>query len=182
MPDNIELNGKFYMNYKRLFIPNSLVFITFVTKNRKNILHNNISLLRQAFKLSKERYKYTIVAITVNPNHVHMILKVDDIYQYPKIVGYIKSSFTKLLNIEYSLNQNREANIWQRRYWEHTILSEQDLYKHIDYIHFNSTKHYGVAPKDWKYSSFMKFVDCGYYELSWCNIDDKNKINAMNLE
>ena len=51
-----------------------------------------------------------------------------------------------------------EKSIWQRRYFEHTIINEEDLNKHIDYIHYNPMKHYNIAPKDSEYSSFKKFV------------------------
>ena len=155
------------MDYKRIFIENSLIFITVVTKDRKNILIDNISFLRKAFKLAKEKYKFEIIAIVINPNHFHMII----------------SSFTKLSKIKYTLSiNNREANIWQRRYWEHTIINENDLHRHLDYIHFNSMKHYSIPPKEWKYSTFKKYVNKGVYELDWCNFDNKYGINEMNLE
>lgn len=171
------------MNYKRIFIENSLIFITVVTKDRKNILIDNISFLRKAFKLAKEKYKFEIIAIVINPNHFHMIIKPDKIEEYPKIIGFIKSSFTKLSKIKYTLSiNNREANIWQRRYWEHTIINENDLHRHLDYIHFNSMKHYSIPPKEWKYSTFKKYVNKGVYELDWCNFDNKYGINEMNLE
>lgn len=171
------------MDYKRIFIENSLIFITVVTKDRKNILIDNISFLRKAFKLAKEKFKFEIIAIVINPNHFHMIIKPDKIEEYPKIIGFIKSSFTKLSKIKYTLSiNNREANIWQRRYWEHTIINENDLHRHLDYIHFNSMKHYSIPPKEWKYSTFKKYVNKGLYELDWCNFDNKYGINEMNLE
>ena len=43
-------------------------------------------------------------------------------------------------------------------------------------------KHYQIAPKDWAYSSFKKFVQQGFYEENWCNFEDKNGINNMDLE
>lgn len=99
------------MDYKRIFIENSLIFITVVTKDRKNILIDNISFLRKAFKLAKEKYKFEIIAIIVNP-----------------------------------------------------------------------MKHYSIPPKEWKYSTFKKYVNKGLYELDWCNFDNKYGINEMNLE
>lgn len=170
------------MNYKRLFIPNSFIFVTVVTKNRKQILVENIEYLKMAFKLTKQKFRFDIIAITINQDHFHMIIKPEDIKTYPKIIGSIKSTFTKNVHIKNSKNKNRESDIWQRRYWEHSIINEEDLYKHIDYIHYNSVKHYGITPKDWKYSSFNKFVKNGYYESSWCNFEDKYKINNLNLE
>ena len=41
------------MNYRRLFIPNSIVFITVVTFDRQEILIQNIDLLRSAIKQTK---------------------------------------------------------------------------------------------------------------------------------
>ncbi len=170
------------MNYKRIFIPDAIIFITVVTYNRKNILVNNIEYLRNAFKITKTKYKFEIVAIIVNPDHFHMIIKPENINEYPKIIGTIKSNFTKISKLRHSNNANRESNIWQRRYWEHSIISKEDLYKHIDYIHYNSMKHYNIAPKDWKYSSFKKFVENKYYENDWCNFGDKYNINEMDIE
>ena len=170
------------MNYKRLYVPNSLIFITVVTKDRNPILIDNIDYLRKAFKISKQKYLFDIIAIIINKDHFHMIIKPDDIKSYPKIIGCIKSTFTKISGIEHFNNNKRESDIWQRRYWEHTIISEEDLYKHIDYIHYNSMKHYDIAPKDWNYSSFMKFVKNEFYEFDWCNFDDKYGIINLNLE
>ena len=170
------------MNYKRLFVPNSLIFITVVTKDRKDFLIDNIQYLREAFKRTKQKYTFDIIAIIVNKDHFHMIIKPEDINSYPKIIGTIKSTFTKISEINHSNNNNREADVWQRRYWEHTIINEEDLFKHLDYIHYNSVKHYGIAPRDWKFSTFQKFVKNGLYENDWCNFDDKYKINNMNIE
>ena len=135
-----------------------------------------------AFKLTKQKYSFDIIAIIVNKDHFHAIIKPQDINSYPKIIGNIKSTFTKISGIKYTKNNNRESDIWQRRYWEHTITTEEDLYKHIDYIHYNSVKHYGIAPKDWKLSSFNKFVKSGVYEKDWCNFDDKYNIKNLSLE
>ena len=170
------------MNYKRLFVPNSLIFITVVTKSRKPLLVINIDYLREAFKVTKHKYLFDIIAIIINKDHFHMIIKPDDIKSYPKIIGSIKSTFTKISGIKHANNNNRESDVWQRRYWEHTIINQDDLYRHIDYIHYNSMKHYKIPPKDWKYSSFNRFVKKGFYEKDWCNFEDVHKINELDLE
>lgn len=59
-------------------------------------------------------------------------------------------------------------------------MNESDLNKHLDYIHYNPTKHYNISPNDWRYSSFNKFVKSGLYNLYWCNFGDKNKIENLN--
>ena len=178
------------MQYKRLFIPNSILFITFVTAKRREILINNIEILRQSFITTKNKFEFEIIAICVLKNHVHMIIKPANINEYPLIVKNIKIYFSKCVDItkikDYKISESRikkkEKDIWQRRYWEHTIINEDDLCKHIDYIHFNPMKHYKIPPKDWQYSSFNKFVQNGYYEQEWCNFEDKYHINELNYE
>ena len=171
------------MNYIRLFIPNSYVFITICTQKRQKILIENIQCLRQSFKYALSNFNFEITAAVINPEHFHLILKTENIKDYPKITGIIKKHFTQTSGIEYSIKNNREADIWQRRYYEHTIRNEEDLYRHIDYIHYNPVKHNLVsAPKDWEYSSFKKFVKQGLYEENWCNFNDKHGINTMNIE
>ena len=44
-------------------------------------------------------------------------------------------------------SDKQKNKIWQNRYWAHVILNENDLYKHLDYIHYNSFKHYKILPK-----------------------------------
>lgn len=171
------------MHYKRLFVENSFIFLTIVTYKRKNILIDNINILRSSFETCKKVYKFIIYAAVVNPNHIHLIIKPNNIHDYPKIVAYIKRYFTKRVNLNYTVNSQSESNIWQRRYWEHTIRDEADLNKHLDYIHYNPIKHgYVKAAKDWKYSSFTRFVKNGYYDEDWCNLKDINGILNMDLE
>lgn len=117
-------------------------------------------------------FKFDIIAMCVLPDHIHLILKPMDIYQYPKIVTSIKYCFSKNYDVggespTYGYNNKQEKGIWQRRFYEHTIRNENDLNKHIDYVHYNSYKHLGIAPKNWRFSSFLKFVKNGYYELDW---------------
>ena len=178
------------MNYKRLFVENGIIFITFVTSKRRNILIENVDILRNSFIKTKKNFVFEIIAICILPNHVHMIIKPKNIKEYPLIVKAIKSDFSKNIDIstikDYKISESKkqknEKDIWQRRYYEHTIRDIDDLNKHIDYIHYNSTKHLKIAPKNWKYSSFRKFVKNGFYEESWCNLEDKNNITKMNLE
>lgn len=112
-----------------------------------------------------------------------MIIKPANIKEYPKIIGQIKKFFTQNSDVKYQVNNSKESTIWQRRYWEHTIRDEIDLYRHLDYIHFNPIKHgYVKNVIDWEYSSFDKFVKNKYYEPDWCNFSDKYNILNMNLE
>ena len=179
------------MNYRRLYIPDSIVFITIVTAKRRKILVENINILRDAFKKTIISFKYEIYAVCVLPEHMHFLIKPYKINDYPKIIQQLKRNFSQNIDknsidnyvLTESNAKRKECDIWQHRYYEHTIRSENDLSRHIDYIHYNPVKHNLVsAPKDWKYSSFKKFVKQGLYEENWCNFEDKYKINKLNYE
>jgi len=44
----------------------------------------------------------------------------------------------------------------------------EDFNNHVDYIHFNPVKHgLVVSPRDWKSSSFRKYVYNGFYDQEW---------------
>ena len=178
------------MNYRRLFIQNTYVFLTIVTARRRKILIENINILRNAFRKTIDSFSYEIFAICILHDHIHCIIKPLDINDYPKIIQQMKRYFSQKINKnllnDYQLTDSnikrKECNIWQHRFFEHTIRDENDLNKHIDYIHFNSMKHYNIKPKNWEFSSFKKFVKNGYYDINWCNWDDKNNINFLNYE
>ncbi|MGN0030453.1 MAG: REP-associated tyrosine transposase [Candidatus Gastranaerophilaceae bacterium] len=177
-------------NYKRYFKNSSNpVFITFVTYNRREILIQNIEVLRNSFKYAKNKYDFEIIAISVLKEHCHMIISASNPNDIPQIIRTIKFNFSinvseKFIcqNLSESAIKRGEKSIWQRRYYDHIIRNEEDLYKHIDYIHYNPLKHYNFAPKDWKYSSFDKFVQNGFYEQDWCNFEDKYKISNLDYE
>lgn len=140
---------------------------------RKPILTENIELLRNAFKKVRKHHSFEIIACVVLPEHFHLILSPEIIQDYPKIISAIKHYFSRNLDIKVddlseSKIKKREKGVWHRRYFEHTIIDENDLNKHIDYVHYNPVKHGLVSKvKEWEYSSFHKFVKNDYYDETW---------------
>ena len=176
------------MNYKRVFVPNSYVHLIVVAYNRKDIFVKNIELLRVSFKNAKQHYNFDIIAICVLPNHIHMILNPDNIKKYPKIITSIKYYFSKNYDVgvetpTYGYVNKGEKGVFQRRYFEHTIYSQEELNKHINYIHYNPVKHgYVKTVKDWKYSSFHKFVQDKLYDKNWGSSADIENIRNLDFE
>jgi putative transposase len=109
----------------------------------------------------------------VLPDHMHCLwtLPAGDA-EFPVRWQMIKALFSRSIpraqERRASLVRKREAGIWQRRYWEHTIRDDADYAGHMDYIHFNPMKH-GLAahPADWPFSSFTKCVTLGMYPSDW---------------
>ena len=87
------------MNYKRLYIPNSIIFITIVTSKRRNILIKNIELLKFSIKNAHKYYNFEIYAICVMKDHVHLLIKPNNIKEYSKIILLIKRTFSKKIDI-----------------------------------------------------------------------------------
>ena len=167
------------MNYRRLYLENSLVFITIVTDKRIPLLLQNTDLLYLSLFSVLKFYKFRLIAYSILPEHIHVIIKPEKIYSYPKIIKSFKYSFTKnvgLVNPTYN-------KVWQNRYWVHTIRDEEDLKTHLDYIHYNPVKHKLVDNiRDLQYSSFHKFVKRGFYENNWGSSKDIENIKDLDFE
>ena len=163
------------VNYRRNFIKGGCYFFTVNLKNRQStLLIDAVNQLRSSFSYVHSKKPFEIIAIVILPEHLHCIWQLpENDKDYPARWKSIKSHFTRQLKktgIQISKNKHNEHNIWQRRYWEHTIRNENDLTRHIDYIHYNPVKHGWVkSVSDWKYSSFHNYVKKGSLPLNWGN-------------
>ena len=162
--------------YRRNLVPGGTYFFTVTLVDRSStLLVDRIDDLREAFRKARVKRPFEIDAIIILPEHLHCIwtLPHNDI-DYALRWREIKSTFSRRIPLgegEYrskSRLNKKERGIWQRRYWEHTIRDEQDLEKHMDYIHYNPVKHgYVTRPTDWPYSSFHSLVRKGIYNAQW---------------
>ena len=147
-------------------------------------------MLRSAFRNTLKNYEFELIAICVLPDHIHMILHPKTINEYPKIISSIKHYFSRNVGQvcpTYGLlagyKNKREKGIFQRRYFEHTIISEEDLNNQINYIHYNPVKHgYVSKVKDWQYSSFMHYVKLNLYDKDWGTKKDIESLNYIDFE
>ena len=149
--------------YKRVFLQGYSYFFTIVTHQREPILLDNIEILRESFRESKQFFTYSIDAIVVLPEHLHMILTPQNVEEYPRIIKSIKYNFSKKYHpneeLEQSMSRHKRAmkSVWQKRYYEHTIRDEEDYHRCLEYIQNNPLKHgYTQEGEEWKYSSFYK--------------------------
>jgi putative transposase len=86
----------------------------------------------------------------VLPDHLHAIWTLPEAdADFALRWRLVKSTFSRSLPRGERISQSRsdkgERGIWQRRYWEHTLRDENDVARHVDYIHFNPVKHGYVA-------------------------------------
>jgi putative transposase len=169
-------------DYRRYFVPGATYFFTIVTNRRRKLFltPQSIQRLRDAVRTVKDELPFDINAAVVLPDHMHFLWTLppgDD--GYSKRIGRIKVEFTRAISstsqlrrsVSKSRERHRESDVWQRRFWEHTIRDEHDFERHFDYIHYNPVKHGLVTcPHAWKASSFHRWVTKGVYDLKWgCN-------------
>jgi putative transposase len=143
-----------------------------VTDRQSRALVENIDLLRRAFRAAHHERPFSVDAVVVLPDHLHILMMVPPAdANFPARWKRFKSLFTRLM-VERGdaglRNRGGEYALWQRRYWEHTIRDEPDLMQHIDYIHFNPVKHKLVSRVDeWPHSSFHRQVRQGVLPRDW---------------
>lgn len=108
-----------------------------------------------------------MLAIVILPDHLYCLWRLpegdaDNATRW----RHIKSAFSRSIAPGEHRSVRRmhkaERGIWQRRYWEHLVADDQDLSRHVDYIHFNPVKHGHVErPADWRWSSIHRSIRRG---------------------
>ena len=175
--------------YRRWRQPGGWFFFTLVTYQRQPILTSPLARdsLRGAMDATRCERPFRLFSIALLGDHLHCVWNLpENDSDYSTRWRIIKARFTRnLLATGYepivqnqSLRKRGGQGIWQRRFWEHTIRNENDLKRHVDYIHYNPVKHgYVSKAGDWEYSTFRRFVDKGEYPEDWGQAEPDNLRN-----
>ncbi len=165
------------MRYRRATVAGAAYFFTVNLADRQSaLLTEYITDLRHAIRRIKHAHPFRIDAWVVLPDHLHMIwtLPPDDM-DFATRWMLIKATFSRAMPAGEKRSASRitkgERGIWQRRYWEHLIRDEDDLARHVDYIHINPVKH-GLATRaaDWAHSSIHRHVRLGMINADWAGV------------
>ena len=159
----------------RYFALGQTCFVTSVVADRRQLLVDSADLLARAVHRAHRKSLFTVVAWVVLPDHFHALLYTPN-GDTSSILQRVKQSFSR----QHRSMTGVGGSVWQHRYWDHIVRSEEDMRHHIDYIHYNPVKHGLVkAPKDWPFSTFWKFVNEGIYDESWaCDVEISRKIEG----
>jgi putative transposase len=161
--------------YLRNRAPGGTYFFTVNLAERKGntLLVDRIDDLRCAIRATRAKRPFEIIAMVVLPDHLHAVWRLPEgDCDYSTRWRLLKGRFAHAVGCDERRSSSRlrkqERGIWQRRYWEHTILDEYDLQMHINYIHYNPVKH-GLcsAPTDWAYSTFHRYAQNGWLPSNW---------------
>ncbi|MBU1318260.1 MAG: transposase [candidate division Zixibacteria bacterium] len=140
------------------------MFLTNVTLDRKPLLAKHIDLFREAIESTQQRSPFEAIAWVILPDHFHMIVLAER--ENPSaLMCRLKLSYSTRLRGRIGMVSGR---IWQYRFWDHIIRDQNDMNRHIDYIHYNPVKHGLVrSPFDWPHSSIHDYLQRGYYAPDW---------------
>lgn len=161
--------------YTRARMPGATYFFTvnLAERHGNDLLLRHIDVLREAFRITRQAHPFIVDAAVVLPEHLHCLwsLPAGD-HDFATRWRLIKARFSRAIPLREQVSASRrrkgERGIWQRRYWEHVIRNDEDLRRHLDYIHFNPIKHgYVTRAVDWPYSSFYRHVRLGFYPVDW---------------
>ena len=174
-------------NYRRAKVEGGIYFFTLVTNRRETLFHDSRArtTLGDCFRECRERWFFETIAIVLLPDHLHAIWSLPSgDADYSRRWSWIKKEFTKRWlaadgrETEVSTARKREGRrgVWQPRFWEHTIETEEDYERHFDYIHYNPVKHGLVkCPHEWEHSSFHRWVKAGVLPRHWACWQDREK-------
>lgn len=161
------------VQYRRNKIEGGTYFFTVALHDRERaLLTKYIDDLRVSVRTVMHDKPFHIDAWVVLPDHLHAIwtLPANDA-DYSGRWRAIKSRFTKTIaktGADITRNAKGEYNLWQRRYWEHTIRDDRDFEAHMNYIHYNPVKHgHAQQVRDWSHSTFHRYVADGVYPADW---------------
>ncbi|MGY6554384.1 MAG: REP-associated tyrosine transposase [Wenzhouxiangella sp.] len=152
--------------YRRHFSFGNWVFLTLVTANRQPWLRDEVAkrMLMESFQSTKTHFGYRHLAHVVLDDHLHWMLIADGAASVSNLVSSLKLGV---------IQRRRTSGLgwkglWQPRFYDHILRDEDDLRRHLDYVHFNPVKHgYVTDPRVYPWSSFHAWLRRGYYEPGW---------------
>lgn len=161
------------VRYRRNFVPGGTFFFTVTLRDRRSsVLVDHVDLLRDAFRTTQAAQPFHVDAIVILPEHLHAIwtLPPGDA-DFSDRWRKIKGAFTRKASeagATLARDSRSEYDLWQRRFWEHTVRDDDDLRRCTDYIHYNPVKHgWATSPADWKLSSLHRYVREGTLPSDW---------------
>jgi putative transposase len=161
------------VNYRRSQIAGGTFFFTVNLQDRRRaLLVEHADGLRDIVRTVRRESPFVIDAMVVLPDHWHAVwtLPPDDA-NYTARIRLVKARFTKHLlraGVPLTKDTRGEYQLWQKRFWEHTIRDDRDFEAHVNYVHINPVKHGHVTRAiDWPHSTLHRYVKDGLVGVDW---------------
>lgn len=157
------------MSFYRRLRPQGATFFFTVNLARRgdDALVRHIDVLRQAFRVTVAEHPILCDAMVVLPDHLHAVWTLPPGEgDYSTRWRKIKARFSRWTGLSQPVTRSkqvkREAGLWQRRFWEHTIRDDADFAAHVGYCLWNPVRHGLVEQaEDWPFSSIHRDLRAG---------------------
>ena len=137
MERSVIREGACLVRYRRNVVPGGTFFFTATLYDRRSsALVDHVDKLRGAFRVTRLESPFTVDAIVILPDHLHVIMTLPEgDSDYSGRWRRIKSVFTHRVvasGTPVPHNHRGEFALWQRRFWEHTIRNDTDFERCAD--------------------------------------------------
>lgn len=104
-------------------------------KYRRPVLEGAIEKrLREVLEDVRAEHEWTIHALEVMPDHVHLFIESDPIYSVAEIVNRLKGASSRILRSEFPGLRSRLPTLWSRSYYAGSVgaVSEAVVRRYIE--------------------------------------------------
>jgi len=137
------------------------------------IINEDISkIIIESFKFCHSNKQLFIYGYVIMPNHLHMIISMDEAKKIPYVVRDMKRHISQEITGYLSSLKGRKDlfwikpfhgkkvnNVWQEGYHPQAIMSGKMFYQKLEYMHNNPVKKgFVICPEHWKYSSARNYI------------------------
>lgn len=126
--------------------------------NKAYIFENDILITKYIELMMKysEEMEIRIIAYCIMNNHVHILLRSEDILKMSKMMQKINTLYARY----YNFIKGRVGYVFRNRYLSQPITSDIQLVNCVKYIHDNPVKAKMVnKPSEYKYSNYNEFYN-----------------------
>lgn len=96
-------------------------------KYRRPVLEGAVEKrLREVLEDVRAEHVWTIHALEVMPDHVHLFIESDPIYSVAEIVNRLKGASSRILRSEFTALRSRLPTLWSRSYYAGTVGAVSD--------------------------------------------------------
>jgi putative transposase len=98
------------------------VHLVWCPKYRRSVLVDGVYVrLKQLLEEKAAEFGFTLHALEVMPDHVHLFLEHDPVYGVAEIVNRLKGYTSRVLREEYPSLRSRLPTLWSRSYFASSV-------------------------------------------------------------
>lgn len=121
---------------------------------------NDYSYYLHRLRLAIKKFDFSLICYCLMPNHVHLIVKQNNIIPPSKLISSIHTSYAMVFNKKYK----SVGHLFQDRFKQKIISDDQYMINLIAYIHLNPVlSKICKNPTDYLWSSYKEYAGLSKY-------------------